>query len=272
MAEKSVEEMRDAILAKVRQAGTAGLTKAKVGSFKAGSNGAAALAELIKAGEIRNLGSVTRTRFVTAEHYRPLEIAYETIAERAEREALKAWSRAKLEQGLVGAVKAKAGEATERLIEERRLLPVKAGAGRYFLAVNQIRAWMGEAPDEVVNKDKKIDYEHRQEQEPEKKTDAVQEPALAREAEGDVTGRIVEAYRRVKARIGFSDVEICAVRDEAGVSQEAIEKALRTLSAAGRAVLSRGDYATASEAARAAAINVLGRDNMQVRIVEGGEG
>lgn len=258
MAEKSIEEMRDVILAKVRQAGTAGLTKAKVGSFKPGSNGAAALAELLKTGAICNLGSATRTRFVTAEHFRPLEIAYQTIAERAERDALKAWSRAKLEQGLVGAVKAKAGEAVERLEQERRLLPVKAGAGRYFLAVNRIREWLGEGPSV-------------QDPEREKAPESTEEKVMAPENAGDVTGRILEAYRRVRARIGFSDVEICAVRDEAGVSQAAIEQALRALSAAGRAVLSRGDYATASEAARAAAISMLGRDNLQVRIVEWSE-
>jgi hypothetical protein len=270
MAERSVEEFRDQILARVRQAGAEGLPKSKIGTFKAGSNGAAALAALVKEGSIRNLGSPARARFVVAEFFRPLELAYKAVLERIEKEPLNPWSRAKLEVGLAGAVKAKAGEAIDLLAEERRLLPVRFGAGRQYLSVRQIREGLGEGSPAESERQEATMTEEAQPAPGAETPSQAESPTPSEKAMDDLIDRVWAAYRQVKARIGFSDVKIYAVREAAGLSQAEIDRTLRELSARGQAVLSLGDYSLSSEAEHSAAIEMLGRPHLLVRLKEGG--
>lgn len=259
MAEKTIEQMRETILEKVRQAGAAGLGKAKIGSFKAGSAGARAFAALLREGVLQNLGTAQRARYVTAEFFRPLEIAYQAILEKVGRETLKPWSRAKLETGLTGAIKAKAAAATDLLVEEKQLVPIQVGAGRSYLSVRKFKEWLGEAAEGEEAKTVKVETAQ-----PATRVAAPLAPP-APSLDG-LIAHVIEAYRAVRARIGYDDVEILAVREAAGVSQQEIERALLELGARGRAVLSGGDFSLATEAERAAAIELLGRPQLAVRI------
>lgn len=254
MAEKTIEQYREMMLEKARQAGAAGVSKSKFGTFKTGSAGAQAFVALVREGALQNLGTAQRARFVTAEFFRPLEMAYQAILEKVAREGIKPWSRAKLEAGLTGAIKARVADATDLLVEERRLVPVRFGAGRQYLSVKKIMEWVGEAgaPEEEALP-----------QASQPAAAPLAPPALSLD---ELTARVIEAYRAVRDRIGYPDVEILAVREAAGLNQGEIESALSELGAQGRAILSGGDFSLASEAERAAAIDLLGRPQLMVRI------
>jgi len=83
----------------------------------------------------------------------------------------------------------------------------------------------------------------------------------------DVRFRVVEAYRRLVERDGFSNVIIADLRREADISQEQLVAHLLDQSRCGRAHLGRGDWSLADEATRQAAVIVGGEPHLRVRLV-----
>jgi len=86
-------------------------------------------------------------------------------------------------------------------------------------------------------------------------------PELSRE-------QVLAAYRKVKACVGFSNVEICEILKELGVKMTMLKAFLLEESRQGRAVLSLGDWSLSSEETRAAAIEIQGNRYLLVRLNE----
>jgi len=79
-------------------------------------------------------------------------------------------------------------------------------------------------------------------------------------------GTILAAYRRLAQRLGYSNVEIAALRREAGCPMEPLKLFLLEESRRGRAVLSLGDWSVSSEETRGGAVELFGRPHLLVRL------
>lgn len=91
-------------------------------------------------------------------------------------------------------------------------------------------------------------------------------PAAPGERDGEAGGRIAAAYEQL-AREGRSPyVFLSRLRDEASLPLEELHRHLRQEQAEGRAVLSTGDWSSASEEVRAAVLEAEGRQYIKVRL------
>ena len=75
--------------------------KCKLSRRQSLPRGAEAPKRLQKQGEIGNLGAPSKPRYVTAEHFRPLQLAYEHIESRARRTGIRLSSKTSLSKGLL---------------------------------------------------------------------------------------------------------------------------------------------------------------------------
>jgi hypothetical protein len=197
-----------------------------------------AFKELAAERRVANLGTARKTRYVLAEHYRPLEIACDHILGQADLRALTLHSRTSLLKGLSGAPASKLDEALDWLVKEGRLLQVRHGRGRYYLHADAVRARLP-------------------------KEDA--EPAPPAE---DLTERVLTAWRILRRREGFSDVRIFDLHQASGVPLDRLKDFLLEMSRLDRAVLSLGDWSLSSEEVRSGAVDIHGRRNLLVRFKE----
>ena len=247
MAIKSIDEHKAGIVAKLSDAGPAGLTKSKLGVKDAGSPSARALKQLLDSRRVANLGSRSRTRYVLIEHFKPLELACEKIEKNAKtakpgrRDQMPLLIRKDLEKGCEGEVRKKVDEAVDWLVKEQKLLTAQRGRTVYYLSANRIRALLAEPTALPV-----AGSAGRQ-----------VEPAIDKST-------VLAAYLRVKSRLGYSNVEISELRKELGIPMEPLKAFLLEQSRLGNVVLSLGDWSVSPEAVRAGAVELYGRPHLLV--------
>jgi len=247
MAAKNAAEHKANIITKLEQAGPDGLTKSRLGVGDARSPSGRALKELVADRRLANLGSRTRTRYVLMEHFKPLELACEQIEKNARnvkpgrQDQIPLLVRSDLQKGCHGEVRKKVDEAVDWLVKAQKLLRARRGRTYYYLAADPIRTLLAEQADLPIS-----DPELQQET-----------PALEKSA-------VFAAYLRVRARLGYSSVEISELQRELAAPMARLKAFLLEQSRLGNAVLSLGDWSVSSEAVRAGAIELYGRPHLLV--------
>ncbi len=235
------ETFKQGVLDTLRKAGSAGVTKGKLGIAQSKAK-RAAFKELEEEGTIVNLGSAARALYVLKEFDKPLEMACDRVEALAATRALRLFSRSGMVtdsgKGCPTRVKKELGRAVEWLAGEQKLLKFKYG--RTFLYVHA-----SAVPVPQVT--------------PEKQTDG-----------GVDQDTVLHAYRQISRQIGFSDVEIYRIQQAVGADMEALKDFIRGEARKGRAVLSLGDWSLSSEAVRSGAIESRGRQYLLVRFKQGG--
>jgi len=251
MAVKSAAEHKANIIAKLRQAGPAGLTKSKLGVKDAKSPSGRALKELVADRRLANLGSRSRTRYVLIEHFKPLELACEQIEKNAKNAKpgrqgqIQLLIRNDLQKGCEGEVRKKVDEAVDWLVKAQKLLRARRGRTFYYLAADHIRTLLaGQADLPIAG------------------------PELQRKKPALDKSAVFSAYLRVRARLGYSNVEISELQRELAVPMDRLKTFLLEQSRLGNVVLSLGDWSVSSEAVRAGAIELYGRPHLLVRFKE----
>ncbi len=245
MASKTEDDFKSEILDDLEKAGKAGLNKSQLG-IKAKTKKEKALMALAKAGEISNLGTTSRHRWVLAVHDKPLEEAYDHILRTARSSNVELLPKSKLEEDLKGKIKSHFGEALRLLLQEQLLVKLKASRTFYYVHVDRIPV--------VVSADGKAGTVGEKD-----------EPA-DRDA-SDVDEKVLRAYKKLvdESRFGFFDVHIARLRKEAGVTMEDLARFLRSQSRKGKAVLSIGDWSLSSDEDRSGAIYIDGTPYLLVR-------
>ena len=149
--------------------------------------------------------------------------------------------RSDLQKGCQGEVRKKVDEAVDWLVKAQKLLRARRGRTYYYLAADPIRTLLAEQADLPI-----ADPELQQET-----------PPLEKSA-------VFTAYLRVRARLGYSNVEISELQRELAAPMERLKDFLLEQSRLGNAVLSLGDWSVSSEAVRAGAIELYGRPHLLV--------
>lgn len=258
MATLNVADLKQNILFKLEQAGAGGLTKSGLGVKGPQTPSGRALKELEQARRIGNLGSRTRTRFVLIDHFKPLELACKKIeANAGSAKVVKAgvfelMTRSELEKGCQGALKKKVGEAVDWLVKERRLIRFRRGRLIYYLHVEHLSDLI---PQESVAAPSAAEAAR-----PQIPPDEAPE-VLRRE-------QVLDAYDRVKHRIGYSNVPIYELQMELGVPFRLLKAYILEESRRGSAVLSVGDWSLSSEEIRSGVIEIGGYRYLLVRFLQ----
>ena len=251
MAQQSLESKKGAILGKLEAAGASGLGKGGLGIKAGKSLGARALKALEAERRVANLGTPRKTRYVLAEFYRPLELACGRIEANAKKVGssrsgiLELLSRKDLEKGCEGEIRRKVAEALDLLVKEERLLRFRRGRFIFFVHAEKLSGTAPGIPSEEPAKPA---------------TDAPPVPAALDR------GELLAAYQRLVRRLGYTNVEISALRREAGCSMDLLKQFLLEASRQGRAVLSLGDWSVSSEETRAGAVELFGKPHLLVRL------
>jgi hypothetical protein len=248
MAQQSLESKREEILGKLKGAGASGLTKGGLRIKDAKSVGARALKALEEEREVANLGTPKKTRYVLLEFYKPLELACDQIESNAKEAGssrsgiLELLSRKDLEKGCAGEIRKKVDEAIDWLVKERKLLRFRRGRVSYCVHVKHVKDLLvGEEASRIGRKEAPIPPQ--------------------------VPGRseFLNAYKRVKERLGYSNVEIYELKKELGAPMDQVKAFLLEENRRGNAVLSIGDWSLSSEETRSGAIEILGKPHLLVR-------
>jgi hypothetical protein len=248
MEKQSPESKKEEILRKLEEAGASGLTKGGLGIKDAKSIGARALKTLEEEREIANLGTPKKTRYVLIEFYRPLELACEQIEStakevRASRSGiLELLSRKDLEKGCVGEIRKKVDEAIDWLVKEKKLLRFRRGRVSYCVHANHVKDLLLEEDSSRIER---------------------KEMPIPTQVPG--RSEFLNAYRRAKERLGYSNVEIYELKKELGAPMDQVKTFLLEENRRGNAVLSLGDWSLSSEETRSGAIELLGKPHLLVR-------
>lgn len=228
------EQFVDDLLRRLDAAGERGLTTAELAlpssSSQAGRAHREALKSLLKRGDIGNLGTVRRPRYVLSAHFRPLEIAYEHIAHTAREAGTRLSSKAALEKGLSGAAKKRVDEALKLLVAEGVLLRLKWGSHLLYLHAS-----------------------------------AVSGRSDARSASRIDPAALRRAYDETVREFGYPDVLIHELHLRLGGELEPLKQALLDACQTGEAIPGVGDWSLSSEQERAAALYIDGRPHLRVR-------
>jgi len=255
MRGETVESQKERILAKLHEAGSAGLTKARLGVKDARGKAAQALSALLSARRAANLGGSRRTCYVSIEHFNPLERACAQV----EKNALSRKSAAdhpvellikkELEKGCEGEVRKKIDEAVDWLVKEKRLVKLRRSRSFYFVSAEKLK--------EIVTLTK---LERSDGAEPQSQPSPVQVPDKVDRQ------RVVAAYQRLRSKLGYSNVEISELRRELDISMGELKRFLLEESHRGHAILSLGDWSVSSDEIRSGAIELFGRPHLLVRL------
>jgi len=151
-------------------------------------------------------------------------------------------SRKDLERGCEGEIRKKVDEAVDWLVKERKLLRFRRGRNSYCVHAEHVKALL-------------VDEEAR-------RIERRETPIPPQ-----VPGRpeVLDAYRCVKERLGYSNVEICELQKELGAPMDKMKAFLLEENRQGNAVLSLGDWSLSSEEIRAGAIELFGKPHLLVR-------
>ncbi len=233
-SKKSIDDYKRQILDQLERAGKRGLTKGKL-KISSKSLKEKAFKSLQKSGEIANLGTARSQQWVLARYNQPLEIAYDQIEQIAQLTKGQLYSKTALLKGLKGNIRSKGDEAIRLLCQEKKMLRLKAGRTQYFVHFNAIAALLPAAVTMAA-------------------ADAA--PGASDQDELNIRQAVQAAYQRIikRDRFGFSDVHIYDLQQESGISMDELKAYLKAESAAGRAVLSEGDWSLSSEAVRSGVI------------------
>lgn len=228
------EQIVGDLLRRLDAAGERGLTPAELElpspRSQAGRACREALRSLLERGEIGNLGTAQRPRYVSKAHFRPLEIAYEHIARIAREAGTRLSSKGALEKGLAGAAKKRVDEALKLLVAEGVLLRLKWGSYLLYLHTSAVAARAG------TRDTRRID------------------PAALR-----------RAYDETVREFGYPDVLIHELHLRLGGELEALKQALLDACRTGDAIPGVGDWSLSSEQERAAALYIDGRPHLRIR-------
>jgi len=251
MAQQSIESKKEEILRKLKESGASGLTKGGLGIKDAKSLGARALKALEEERDVANLGTPKKTRYVLMAFYKPLELACDQIESNAKEARssrsgiLELLSRKDLEKGSVGEIRKKVDEAIDWLVKERKLLRFRRGRVSYCVHVKHV-------------KDLLVDEEASR---IERREMPIPRQVLER-------SEVLNGYKRVKERLGYSNVEIHEFQKELGAPMGQVKAFLLEENRLGNAVLSLGDWSLSSEEIRSGAIELLGKPHLLVRFRE----
>jgi hypothetical protein len=249
MAKESLESKKEVILAKLKEVGASGLTKGGLAIKGGKSAGAMALKALEEEREVANLGTSKKTRYVLMEFYKPLEIACDQVESNAMRskpsrpEVLELLSRRDLEKGCEGEVRKKVDEAIDWLVNEGKLLRFRRGRNTYCVHAEPVKSLLseGEAP-------------------------RIERPRTPIPPQVPGRQEVLDAYRSVRERLGYSNVEIYELQKELGAPMDQLKAFLLEESKRGTAVLSLGDWSLSSEDTRSGAIELFGKPHLLVRL------
>lgn len=81
-----------------------------------------------------------------------------------------------------------------------------------------------------------------------------------------IDGKIVKAYQKLKNKTGFSNIDISAIRDEAGVTQQEISDFVKKRSKEGSGIASLGDMSVSDANVKSGAVKIAGRDNLLFKL------
>lgn len=237
-------ECEELILQRLTAAGAKGLTKTQLKLSKSSKKGKICqevLKRLEKKGQIGNLGSERKnTRYVTAQHFRPLEMAYEHIEAATRESGTTLRSRKYFADRLKnkGAVAKKIDEAFKLLVSEGKLLRLRWSNFPVYLHVSELPR-MKDAPQPTLV-----------------------EPSSAQSvSDADV----LRAYRETVAEFAYPDVLIHEVFLRLGGDLEAFKAHLIQACRQGRAVASVGDWSLSSPEERKAALYINGHPHLRIR-------
>ncbi len=196
-----------------------------------------ALRKLLKAGQIGNLGSPSRPRYVIAEHYKPLEIAYELIAQQVKDAGLRLQSKTALAKRLRGAPAKQLDAALKLLVAEGILLRLNWAGRPVYLHRASVSVPANPQPSDP----------------------AVMQTIPAQQAE------ILEAYQQAVREFGYPDVLIHEVFTRWHGDLETFKQILIDACRQGTAIPSAGDWSLATAEERDAAIMLDGRPQLRIR-------
>jgi hypothetical protein len=248
MTQQRLESKGEEILGKLRKAGASGLTKGGLGIKDAKSIGSRSLRALERQRLVANLGTPRKTRYVLHEFYKPLELACDRIESNAKKAGssrpgiLTLLSRKDLEKGCEGEIRKKIGEAMDWLVKERKILRFRRGAVNYYVHLKHVKDIFGEKETSWIE---------------------TTEPPVAPQVFGRT--EVLNVYRRVKERLGYSNVEIYELQQALGVTMDQMKAFLLEENRRGTAVLSLGDWSLSSEEIRSGAIELFGKPHLLVK-------
>jgi hypothetical protein len=238
-------ELRAVILDRLNRAGAAGLTTTGLKLPKSGSRkGRVArdvLRLLIKDGDVGNLGSPRRPRYVTREHFRPLELAHAHLEARARERGVRLGSKTMLSRGLGGAILNNVDEALKLLVAEGTLVRLSWSGRPVYVHAGALPHGDAVAPPA----------------EPAGVAPAVMDEAAIR-----------RAYRETVREFGYPDVLIHEVFRRTGGELASFKAGLLEACRTGRAVPGVGDWSLSPSEAREAALYINGQPHLRVRFRE----
>lgn len=228
------------LLAKLKKAGSAGLTPSRLLPAKSSSLRQVSeqiLHDLQSQRVIGNLGTAKSPRYVLIEFFKPLEIACAAIEAKAATDKIALFTLNELAQGTKGAVRDKVPDAVHLLAREQKLIPIRRGTITYYLFTAPLRAalQLGSA----LNSPPTLD-----------------------------TSRVLQAYDQLVLRSGLPDVWICDLQRESGADLESLKTWLIEQSRQGRVAPSRGDWSLATPEQRSAALFINHEPFPRVRFLK----
>jgi hypothetical protein len=254
MRGETVESQKERVLARLHAAGAEGLTKSQLGGKRAKGAAVQALRELLSERRVANLGSPTRTCFVSIQHFNPLERACAQVEKNAlsgksaPDHAIELLTRKELEKGCTGEVRKKIAEALDWLVKEKRLVKLRRRRSVYFLSAEKLgrmAALTTLEPGEAIEPSS---------------------PPSRDASTGSIDRRLVlAAYQRLRSGLGYSNVEISQLQRELKIPMDALKRFLLEESTRGHAVLSLGDWSVSSDEIRSGAIELFGKPHLLVR-------
>lgn len=239
MASDDSNQCEERILERLTAAGAGGLTTGGLGlpasGTARGKTCRAVLRRLLKDGTVGNLGTAGRPRYVTAAHFKPLELAYDHLDARGRESGLRLASRNALIKGLAkGPALKKVDEALKLLVAEGVLLRLKWANSTLYLH----GAVLPGAP-----------------------------PAPRPGGRPDQAA-VHRAYRETVNAFGYPDVLIHEVFLRLGGDLDALKEVLHEACRSGGAVASMGDWSLSSPEERAAALYIDGHPHLRIRLMD----
>lgn len=244
MPKTDIETHKKTIIQKLQEAGKKGLTKSRLGIKSSSGLKAQALKDLEKSEAVVNLGSKTKSFYVLQEFNKPLEMACEHIETKLNYDKIDLLSKSKIDKMLKGvpaAVKKKIDEAIKTMVNENRFLKVKQGRNTLLLFVPAV---LNQLPDGRICS--------KTPEKPDK---------LNRET-------VLEAYKKVSQRAGFSNIEIYELQKELNIPMEVLKEFIIKQNEQGRVILTKGDHSLYSEEIRSAAVEISGISYLLIRFKE----
>lgn len=203
-----------------------------------------ALAELKKLQLVANIGSSGRSAYVLLDDGDIAtvcrQIVVEAILKKAATTKPQLFSKSQFEKlSLPKECKAQINPALKRLVEEKELIPFKVGRTNYFLPVKSLAEYLSPVQSATP-------------------------PEIASVATFDPE-QVIDAYRRIVQRTRYPDVLISDLQKDSGADLAALKSWLIEQCLQHRAIPGKGEWTVASDAAKAAAIQINNEPHLFVK-------